>query len=62
MFLGVGGERHSVFGEIERPVNIDGLIAHQKFIIVENLHDGNILVLDFMVQNHVKLILQQTFV
>ena len=51
--VGVGGERHSVFGEIECPVNIDGLIVHQKFIIVENLHHEVILGLDFMV--HVRI-------
>ena len=53
--VGVGGERHSVFGEVDCPVNIDGLIVHQKFVIVENLHHEFILGLDFMVQNHVKI-------
>ena len=53
--VGVGGERHSVFGEVDCPVNIDGLIVHQKFVIVENLHHEVILGLNFMVQNHVKI-------
>ena len=53
--VGVGGERHSVFAEVDCPVNIDGLIVHQKFVTVENLHHEVILGLDFMVQNHVKI-------
>lgn len=46
--VGVGGERHAVFGQVELTLNISGLKVDQKFIVIDQLHHPLILGLDFM--------------
>ena len=46
--VGVGGERHAVFDQVELTLNISGMNAHQKFIVIDQLHHPLILGLDFM--------------
>ncbi|WAQ95040.1 hypothetical protein MAR_007511 [Mya arenaria] len=53
--VGVGGERHSVLGEVCLTLKIGGLQIDQKFIVLENLHHSLILGLDFMTKNHVRI-------
>ena len=46
--VGVGGERHAVFGQVELTLNISGLKVDQKFFVIDQLHHPLILGLDFM--------------
>ena len=44
--VGVGGERHAIFSQVELTLNISGLNVHQRFIVIDQLHHPLILGLD----------------
>lgn len=57
--VGVGGERHTVLGDVKLKLNISGLQIDQTFAVIDSLHHDIILGLDFMTSNHVKIDFQQ---
>lgn len=51
--VGVGGEAHSILGEVKLPISISGLVFEHSFYVLDRVHHSIILGIDFMHSNKV---------